>query len=1848
MTIPASSKFIQGQPERELGPGDLIVGLQGSENPKQLVLFDSEGLSFKTTGLTVSSSADINAIAVGARTFSLTADTLGLPVGTYFLRAYESRDGNNLVQEVINLSTRSVWIRSKLPASPASEWLDTDFFVETGGSGGGGGLSEDAARNLIGQLVFDWAEEGNTDLIPITKIPESLARLSQVENWAEVNNNTLIPREKLINAPQGGIFAEWSKDYHIDDSSLTMLEMGMTSSPSVALIDETVDGENTLGISISKGFSEFAFIPIQAILPRVIVWGVNSVPTAEEASLFANLPADDATEEDRTTHARAVKTFEDRIPFNHTKRIRAGTDEMGFPIDFCIYATKIMEVRDSSDEVTTPEGLDDIVIKFAGVNYPGFFDNIVVRLLKRVQQDSQTSPTTSISIDDAYTAIEITSPTEDAINNADPGVYTFQLTNPGILGLTGGSYLMRVYEQNINGFMGWVQEVIGVSGGRAYSRSNASGKPTGMFGQVARGGGETGTDGLTQSEVDDRIASWARVANEAGTTDIPEDAIPDTIARTSQLTSAGLDQDAVDARTVTSGSVAGTTLTLAKTGGDDVTITGLPEAGLNQGAVDDRIHALVENWAEIGGSNTQIPSGRIPVDNWVKTGNPALVPESKIPSEIARVSEIVPAIETAVPAWARDATTPVPTDKLPEVTPFTEDDARNVVLEWARTGDTGQIPNEKLDSREANSITAGVLLKLGSGAREFIDQGDVVFTQSWTGKEDITTYNGLLGAEAGVVPVAIDIGESESPQGDLDYESGGGLRGHIITFRGDANVGDVTNFQWLISATGEYFRQLTPGAQFQRVGKGVAYAWAEKGNLDRIPTSKLPIDYGSTHSELDVTYDFGSSDFSNVHELGGQSPDDSVVALNHIGNAVKDLRFHRVAGIEILAGECYLEFRARVTDGSGYTDPHPRRYTLTGLEKNRRYLAEELISHENDNEVEIDFTLQLRDNVDGNGNPIPGVRITMAGTHTNQQNPPVYGILLLEYARPVSNAYVHSWALAEDHHPIPASKLPEAHKAIPLSGTIDSDTLNNVGPGIFLFTLPLPLASLGLPHGTWILTSTQSQDGNVDLYQEAKRVGLVGADAEFVTYYRRKITGTWQNTDVFTEQQTGGSGTGLTPEQTAAIEANTAKRGAAIWAEDGDTSQIPTDKLLNSYGLQTLAIHYTTGTTSQLNEVEKGAYYVLLGRSLLGVPSGDYLLRAYERTNGSDIIQEMVNVTNQFRYTRTKGGGEWTDDDLFTGNTAYHIENIQSSEINTSEAGAFRFTVTAETLGLPVGQYFMRSYQLIGGTDIIQEAVRLGSNILYRRTQTSGEWTDSDLFVVESGVSGGSISGSTLTLTGASEDIVIDGIPTAPAEWAETGDTSTIPPEKLDISEVPDGGKERQVLAKASDADGDAEWVAPQGTVWSDNLLTAPLTATGVPVTIEELNENFVAVYVAFTNEDGAVTSSIIVREKSATTSEHITPDGEFSFPTANQIQLDIIGSPRGRLASDLTTVQVLRAVPEAIGSISPSVAAEIAANTSARAETWAREGDTSTIPPEKLPPDTSEPLVLADHYVHIGTPNLSGNDSGVVTGSTDITPGDTGTVQDFNVRFDNTLAGYSIPTAATYNPVNGDITLPAGHWIICASLNVVSTASTNSRVAAVLSINHGTNQRHAQALYLRNDQSQIGGDGISQVQGKVSVTGVVVSDGNNPIRIRIAVVKQIPNSGSSNNTTVSIQGAHIHGYQQLIGGSTPVPQWSANLLNGNNNRTPIITTDAFHNFRDLPEMVDARVVKVEADNGAAVNIISTDIIGRRSVMGSHKLYNGDVDLTFSFPQPGRIQLDSLPSGPDASANRIIGVYVYK
>ncbi len=179
----------------------------------------------------------------------------------------------------------------------------------------------------------------------------------------------------------------------------------------------------------------------------------------------------------------------------------------------------------------------------------------------------------------------------------------------------------------------------------------------------------------------------------------------------------------------------------------------------------------------------------------------------------------------------------------------------------------------------------------------------------------------------------------------------------------------------------------------------------------------------------------------------------------------------------------------------------------------------------------------------------------------------------------------------------------------------------------------------------------------------------------------------------------------------------------------------------------------------------------------------------------------------------------------------------------------------------------------------------------------------------------------------------------------------------------------------------------------------------------------------------------------------------------------------------------------------------------------------------------TKGPTINAiDHYVHLGTSDLNGSESGVL-GSSSYLPSSIESIHTDFIRFDNTLPGVNIPNGATYNSAFGELYLQQGHWIICVSLNIVTNRATNARVIAYVAILQDEYERHAQSLYLRNDQFGTTQSNYEMIQGKVSVTGAVnITSPDTYINCKLSVVRQ-----STATTRIDINGAHLHAYQQLI-----------------------------------------------------------------------------------------------------------------
>ena len=378
--------------------------------------------------------------------------------------------------------------------------------------------------------------------------------------------------------------------------------------------------------------------------------------------------------------------------------------------------------------------------------------------------------------------------------------------------------------------------------------------------------------------------------------------------------------------------------------------------------------------------------------------------------------------------------------------------------------------------------------------------------------------------------------------------------------------------------------------------------------------------------------------------------------------------------------------------------------------------------------------------------------------------------------------------------------------------------------------------------------------------------------------------------------------------------------------------------------------------------------------------------------------------------------------------------------------------------------------------------------------------------------------------------------------WAQDA-TTPIPPEKLTNapsgggSGIPDGGTEGQVLAKASDADGDAEWVDGQGRRWSENVLPAPINSPGNEATIPEM-ENAIAVAVRAV-EDGSFAGSQIIFDRSQNWDILLgaSASASISFPTATTLRYRF-DSTDGDI--QITSVRVLRAAAGegAMGGLTPEQTEAIEANSEKfSAETWAREGNTDLIPGAKLPPSQA-PIDQSDHQLHLGTDDLEGSASGVVAGSQVIFPRNNTAAGEVLtnwiervVRFDDTLPAVNIPTGITYTSSNGQIILPAGTWIVCASLNLPENgANDNSdRIQDGLMICYGDKIRHATTGYQRN--WNFNANVYATLAGWRSVTGAVRSDGVTPVTIRVRAARQELDTG------LTIAGAHVHIVEQLVGG---------------------------------------------------------------------------------------------------------------
>ena len=203
-----------------------------------------------------------------------------------------------------------------------------------------------------------------------------------------------------------------------------------------------------------------------------------------------------------------------------------------------------------------------------------------------------------------------------------------------------------------------------------------------------------------------------------------------------------------------------------------------------------------------------------------------------------------------------------------------------------------------------------------------------------------------------------------------------------------------------------------------------------------------------------------------------------------------------------------------------------------------------------------------------------------------------------------------------------------------------------------------------------------------------------------------------------------------------------------------------------------------------------------------------------------------------------------------------------------------------------------------------------------------------------------------------------------------------------------------------------------------------------------------------------------------------------------------------------------------------------------------------------------------APNYIHLGTPNQAsgtfttsttggsvGGTPGVILSSAKFAIDATTRIANGNVRFDDNATTYPsthLATGATYDSDTGNIVLPAGHWIVCASLRVRANTGDgggSSRAWARLSIFQDGNERHSNQTYIRwSDFNGNVNSGAASTaaqleftnEARVSVTGSVIADGTTLTQIQMKGYSQQDEDGNSilENSNFAILGAHVHAYQ--------------------------------------------------------------------------------------------------------------------
>ena len=421
---------------------------------------------------------------------------------------------------------------------------------------------------------------------------------------------------------------------------------------------------------------------------------------------------------------------------------------------------------------------------------------------------------------------------------------------------------------------------------------------------------------------------------------------------------------------------------------------------------------------------------------------------------------------------------------------------------------------------------------------------------------------------------------------------------------------------------------------------------------------------------------------------------------------------------------------------------------------------------------------------------------------------------------------------------------------------------------------------------------------------------------------------------------------------------------------------------------------------------------------------------------------------------------------------------------------------------------------------------------------------------------------------GAKGDKGDSGDPGPAGAKGDKGDTGEQGPPGADGAQGPKGDTGEQGLQGPKGDTGETGPAGPtSGTLtgvtgWGDNLITPTRrTALNLLVPFDATNADSIMVVAGLTTAsvETAVTPIIFSDNKeipittaspllSVANSYRIgtiagsqgSPSGSrfnfgFSFTgsgASTNLRWDTSGNAN---PGDIVLLGIYKKTK--ISGSAPSSGGLNQSQVDARIANFARAGSGSSVkvPLSKIPDSISRVPVVNDNYLHLGNADLdtqggvvstgSGEQRGQrITGTTSVRAGEAA------VRFLASATTNNLPAGTVYNETNGTIVLPAGHWILCAAVNLhnpTAAGNTNNhRQYACLSIDYDNNERHCNSVYMRNRDVD-----VVNIAGKISVTGAVITDGSKFTTIRVIV----DGDGSSLPGDIIVYSAHVHAYRQII-----------------------------------------------------------------------------------------------------------------